>query len=250
MIEIKELERRLSYLYGCEVDYLVGGLSGKTHLSYEEVVEMRCSHRTDKRTVGDLLSSGGCGYCRRMANNRRDGAPNAPNLKYDTPSFVKKAIEVHNGKYSYFRTEYSTVLKVTITCPKHGDFEQNGIHHLAGAGCPKCAVKGFNPGKPAFVYFLLDTETHSRVKIGVSNVPDKRLAILKRETPFTLERIELFETIPEITLQIESFCHSQLDSANLTDFDGATEWFKFDGAKLEALRTFILSTGGTSLNHA
>lgn len=302
MIEIEELDKCLSYLYGSDADFMVEGLRGKTSLSYDEVVEMRCEHRDYEYSVGSLLTSWGCAYCRRMvktyrescdaieaiirthsgiideANNRHtlerrraarasatktlnetlekrkaQGLPhynvgNSHNLKYDTESFIKKAAEVHDGKYSYERAVYTTSYnRLVVTCPEHGDFEQNAANHLYGAGCPKCATHGFNPVKQAYLYILLDTETHSRVKIGISNVPDKRLAILKRKTPFTIERIDLFETIPEITLQIESLCHSQLDSANLTDFDGATEWFKFDGGKLEALRAFILSTGGVSV---
>lgn len=165
-----------------------------------------------------------------------------------TEEFIEKASAVHGDKYSYERTVYAgTLKKTTITCPKHGDFEQIPNSHLRGYGCLKCASYGFNSDKQAYLYILLDTETHSRVKIGISNVPDTRLRDLKRETPFTLERIELFETPPTETLQIESFCHSQLESANLTGFNGATEWFKFDGAKLEALRAFILSTGGVSV---
>ena len=162
--------------------------------------------------------------------------------------FIEKARAVHGSRYGYERAVYARAVdKVTITCPVHGDFGQIPNSHLSGHGCPKCTTGGFNPDKQAYLYFLLDTETHSRVKIGISNVPDTRLRDLKNRTPFTLERIDLFETPPTATLQLESFCHSQLESANLTGFDGATEWFKFDGGKLEALREFILSTGGVSV---
>lgn len=162
----------------------------------------------------------------------------------DVEEFVAKANAVHGGLYSYTKTVYSSSQsKVLITCNTHGDFEQRPNDHLQGRGCPSCSTLGFNPSKPAFVYFLLDTETHSRVKIGISNNPDKRLTELKRGTPFSIDRIELFETPSEITLQIEALCHYQLESANLKGFDGATEWFKFDGGKLEALRAFILSFG-------
>lgn len=166
---------------------------------------------------------------------------------YNTEDFVKKASEVHQGAYDYTKTVYtSSKDKVVIVCPKHGDFKQKANDHLQGKGCSACAITGFNPAKKAFIYFLLDTETHSRVKIGVSNVPDKRLLELKRNTPFPVERIDLFETPPEITLQIESLCHYHMDPANLKGFDGATEWFKFDGGKIEALRSFILSFGGAA----
>ncbi|AUR88781.1 hypothetical protein NVP1118B_21 [Vibrio phage 1.118.B._10N.261.49.F6] len=182
------------------------------------------------------LKGGGCAKCRYDAD------------RLTTEEFVEKARAVHGSRYGYARTVYvGSKDKITITCPKHGDFNQGVHNHLLGCGCPKCASYGFNPDKQAYLYILLDTETHSRVKIGISNQPDTRLRDLKRETPFALERIDLFETPPTVTLQIESFCHSQLESANLTGFDGATEWFKFDGGKLEALREFILSMGGVSV---
>ncbi|AUR82239.1 hypothetical protein NVP1022O_26 [Vibrio phage 1.022.O._10N.286.45.A10] len=173
------------------------------------------------------------------------GCAKCADITLTTEEFIEKARAVHGNAYGYDRTVYVTnKKKVTLTCPEHGDFEQTPNTHLSGCGCHKCATRGFNPDKQAYLYILLDTETHSRVKIGISNVPDRRLRDLKRETPFPLERIDLFETPPTVTLQLEKFCHSQLESANLTGFDGATEWFQFDGGKLEALRAFILSTGG------
>lgn len=168
------------------------------------------------------------------------------NPRLTTREFIEKAREVHGDRYTYDKVVYvSTHNKVAITCPEHGIFLQTPASHSQGVGCPACATCGFNPDKQAYLYILLDTETHSRVKIGISNVPDQRLVQLKRRTPFSIERIDLFETPPEVTLQIEKFCHSQLDSANLTGFDGVTEWFKFDGGKLESLRAFILTAGGT-----
>ena len=54
-------------------------------------------------------------------------------------TFVAKANEVHDGKYNYSKANYSTALsKITITCPKHGDFVQRAQSHLSGNGCMKC----------------------------------------------------------------------------------------------------------------
>ncbi len=164
---------------------------------------------------------------------------------HTTDEFIEKARGVHDDKYNYDRTVYvSNKEKATITCPEHGDFQQTPSKHLQGQGCSKCSITGFNPARPAYLYVLLDPETYSRVKIGISNQPDTRLRDLKRDTPFAIERIDLFETPSEITLQIEKFCHSQLESCGPQGFNGATEWFKFDGATLEALRVFIRSCGG------
>ncbi len=56
--------------------------------------------------------------------------------------FVKKAKAVHNNRYTYDRTVFTTVNdKVTITCNKHGDFVQNANQHLLGSKCKKCAME-------------------------------------------------------------------------------------------------------------
>ena len=59
--------------------------------------------------------------------------------KIDTNEFIKRAKKVHGDKYSYTKVNYKTnEIKVTITCPIHGDFEQTPHDHLNGHGCPIC----------------------------------------------------------------------------------------------------------------
>lgn len=189
--------------------------------------------------MGNHLNGAGCMACSKISTSRK--------LRFTLCQFIDKARSVHGDKYDYSHVNYQQCdVKIDILCKKHGIFSQVPSSHLQGIGCPSCSVGGFNPSGIAYVYFLLDTETHSRVKIGVSNSPDRRLQELKSKTPFPVERIDLFETPPEITLQIESLCHYHMEPANLKGFDGATEWFKFDGGKLEALRSFILSFGGAA----
>jgi hypothetical protein len=56
-----------------------------------------------------------------------------------TEEFIEKATQVHEGFYDYSKTVYTySKDKVTIICPKHGEFEQIARNHLFGAGCPKC----------------------------------------------------------------------------------------------------------------
>lgn len=59
-----------------------------------------------------------------------------------TQRYIEKARKVHGNKYDYSKTIYTNVkTPITITCPTHGDFEQNPSHHLKGCGCPQCAVE-------------------------------------------------------------------------------------------------------------
>lgn len=59
--------------------------------------------------------------------------------KSNTNDFIKKANEIHSGKYDYSKVEYvNSQIKVCIICPKHGEFWQRPNDHLNWKGCPKC----------------------------------------------------------------------------------------------------------------
>lgn len=59
--------------------------------------------------------------------------------KKTTEEFIAEAKIKHGGKYSYEKTVYIGALqKVTVTCPTHGDFEQEACGHIKGQGCAKC----------------------------------------------------------------------------------------------------------------
>ena len=56
-----------------------------------------------------------------------------------TEDFIEEAIKIHGDKYNYSKTIYKTARqKVTIICPKHGEFEQLANAHLQGEGCFQC----------------------------------------------------------------------------------------------------------------
>ena len=71
--------------------------------------------------------------------------------KLTNEEFISKANKKHNGKYDYSKTIYKNKrTNIIITCPIHGDFEQNPEVHLRGSGCPKCgkcdwtSIRNFN----------------------------------------------------------------------------------------------------------
>lgn len=54
--------------------------------------------------------------------------------------FVRRATEIHKGKYDYGRSFYETGSSmIEIGCPVHGVFRQKASDHLAGRQCPFCA---------------------------------------------------------------------------------------------------------------
>ncbi len=67
-------------------------------------------------------------------------------LKYNTETFVSKALEVHGGRYDYSEIVFGED-NVNIICLEHGVFSSNWREHIrerrGGSGCPKCAQKAF-----------------------------------------------------------------------------------------------------------
>lgn len=80
-----------------------------------------------------LHGKAGCPSC---AEGRRISAIST----LDTDSFIARSIELNGDRYGYDKTEYKgPLIKLTMTCPVHGDFEQTPNNHLYGkAGCYRC----------------------------------------------------------------------------------------------------------------
>lgn len=67
-----------------------------------------------------------------------------------TEDFINKAREIFGERYIYAKTDIEkkdSKRRVTITCPKHGDFLQNMYSHLKGCGCPKCGKESSSKTK-------------------------------------------------------------------------------------------------------
>ena len=61
---------------------------------------------------------------------------------YTTKEFVEKAVAVHGDRYEYSDVVYKHHGKhITITCKKHGKFEQTPRMHLKGQGCCQCGYE-------------------------------------------------------------------------------------------------------------
>jgi hypothetical protein len=56
--------------------------------------------------------------------------------------FTRRARKVHGEKYRYDEASYTRAsANLTVICPVHGPFRQNGSAHLGGSGCPACGRK-------------------------------------------------------------------------------------------------------------
>lgn len=78
------------------------------------------------------------------AHVRGDNCPKCANAKRGAKmtqeEFIKHCREVHGDKYDYSKTVYNGMgKKITIICPKHGEFTMEAVRHvLSHQGCPKC----------------------------------------------------------------------------------------------------------------
>lgn len=81
--------------------------------------------------------SGRCG-CHKCANEST-----SERVRSNTEEFIEKVIKKYGSeKYSFKNTKYITATEnVTITCTKHGNFEQTPNRFLNGQICPKCSYK-------------------------------------------------------------------------------------------------------------
>ena len=117
------------------------------------------------QTPGNHLNGHGCPKCMSEQNRIK--------LMFTTNDFIKKATEIHKGRYDYSLVEYKgSHEKVQIICPIHGEFWQDAYGHLNGHGCPKC--------------------NRSKLEIDVENIyPDfeqqKKFDWLKYELPMSLD---------------------------------------------------------------
>jgi len=79
------------------------------------------------------------------------------NFKKYNNIFIDRCKEKHNNFYSYEKTEYvRNDLKVIITCPIHGDFEQQANSHLQGNGCSTCGKEKSSEGRKVGKDYILN----------------------------------------------------------------------------------------------
>jgi hypothetical protein len=78
----------------------------------------------------------GCSKCGHdRGGSKRSGS--------NSSAFAARSSAVHLGRYDYSKTIYTKAkLKVSITCPRHGEFTQTPENHLQGKGCPSCVDGG------------------------------------------------------------------------------------------------------------
>lgn len=98
-------------------------------------IEVKCKRDGNVwKTKPNWLKQGvGCQIC----YNKRRG----DTLRKSNEEFIQQAKKIHGEKYDYSKVDYKdNKTKVTIICPKHGEFYMSPNKHISlKQNCPKCA---------------------------------------------------------------------------------------------------------------
>lgn len=125
----EEFLRRSKEKYGDKYDY-----SETVYHGWDNELQLRCKEHGNLFSIkagNHLNGAEGCPECLKIKISKANTMTIA--------QFVKKARKVHGKKYNYDKVSYKGSFdKVTIICPKHGEFEQTPSSHLAGNGCYWC----------------------------------------------------------------------------------------------------------------
>lgn len=86
------------------------------------------------RTYNHLKDGDGCRICGNITAGKT--------RTMLQEEYIKQAKLAHNGRYDYSKVVYvDGRRKITIICPKHGEFQQQAAWHLRSNGqCPKCSI--------------------------------------------------------------------------------------------------------------
>jgi hypothetical protein len=197
-----------------------------------------------RRTPSSILRGIWCPFCGHyeLLVGFNDLATEAPEI----------AVEWHpskNGELTAADVMNGSHTKFWWLCMEGHTFEQSGKKRRQEQGCPTCAVTGYSPGKPGYLYLLTKPELGLH-QFGISNTPKKRTDQHKRNGWELLDVIGPADGywIVETEAALKTFfaTKGELLGRDYEDkFDGYTEsWrstevqFKTVAEMLSALREF------------
>lgn len=130
-------------------------------------------HGLFEKNARSLLQGNGCKKC----NAKWKAYVNRQRMT--TEEFIRKAIDKHEGFYSYNKSNYiNSRTELIITCPIHGDFKQRAGGHLEGYGCQKCANLKHGDYRPWFIKTYFDKYPEKK------NIPATLYLLYNKEENF------------------------------------------------------------------
>jgi len=129
------------------------------------------------QTPNSHLNKNGCIRCRNDLNKQKQ--------TWSFEKFIEESIKCHGHKYDYSKVEYKGALvKVTIICPVHGEFEELPSKHIRGGGCAKC--KGFNKTTESVIeeFKLKHGDIYDYSKVEYTGIFNKVIIICPKHGEF------------------------------------------------------------------
>lgn len=146
--------------------------------------------------------------CPRCGRNNTIAASMIPKEE-----FVVRAKNVHGNFYDYSKTTVEKLRsKSVITCPIHGDFEQDLQNHILGSRCPKCAHNDKSKQEGVIENLLKEWLPDLKVERNVRGIIPEFTTKKRGEGRKAIKNGELDLYVPEKKLAIEyngMFWHSR-----------------------------------------
>jgi len=176
----------------------------------------------------------GCPYCgnQKVLAGFNDLATTNPELAAQADGWDPTTVIEHSNK------------KYPWKCVLGHRWKSTADNRANGYGCPTCAVTGFDPNKPGWLY-LIDHDGHEMFQIGITNKPDDRLGDHKGRG---WEVIELRGPMDgHLTRQLETSCLRAIGKrgairghkAGIKKFDGYSEAWTKASLKVSSIKQIL-----------
>ena len=229
-VTFEEFLERAEGLHGDKFTYSCDGYNGIKG----NKIEIECKrhkHRFYVMPRNHLRSElGGCSKCKAEYMSNLCRKPNE--------QFIEEANKIHNGRYDYSKTQYTTIKeKVIIICPDHGEFTQASSDHLQGNGCPTCGGYSFwgsriDTTADAYLYLMrLKGNGEEFLKIGVSITPliRARQIRISSNATYVVDVLSCVKGNAKECSDLEHYARSQVDKYTpKVKFGGWTECVKLE----------------------
>jgi uncharacterized Zn-finger protein len=118
-----------------------------------------------------IRENSGCPYCKNklLLSGFNDLATLRPDLSKEAVGWDPSQVLCGSGRRLLWRCEIGHQWKAAVV-------SRTSAHKT---GCPSCAKSGFDPNREGYLYWLSHPNWHM-YQIGITNVPDIRLAIHKK----------------------------------------------------------------------
>lgn len=197
------------------------GLRSKIGTEQQSSVQcLTCNHEF-KITASRLIS--------KSNSNWHDKCPKCTNKKRKE-KFINAATTSGFNVIGAFIDNNS---RVKIKCSHGHEISVRPYQFTQRPNCNECNGGGYKTSRHGYLY-ILRHESESFYKVGISNIPEQRFEQLTRSTPFNFDIIGIYSDADgKKALSAETKMHQMFESANLSGFDGCTEWLIADGSIID-----------------